>query len=67
MKPVCPDCGSARVSFQSDAMWNEEKDDWEILNVLEEFAFCHDCEAEFQQQLERVAQHLQSLARKGLH
>lgn len=46
-KPRCHVCGSDRVSVQADAIWNEEKQDWDCMTVMEEFAFCHSCEAEF--------------------
>lgn len=45
--PLCPECGSPNISADAAVRWDDEAQDWEIVNVFDQGKICDDCGAEF--------------------
>jgi len=42
-KPICPNCESDDVMFDSVSAWSEENQQFETINVIDAGHFCRDC------------------------
>jgi hypothetical protein len=43
---VCKECGSEAVVADAYAVWSVETQQWEVGDVYDKGAFCHDCDGE---------------------
>lgn len=45
LQMLCKECGSTNVRRDAEAVWNVEKQDWELVAIYDN-ATCEDCKGE---------------------